>query len=77
MKKLLVLCLLLMACTPETRKDLAPTDSERADRVSYFKDHRTNLCFAATYVSSYPIGQDMILTNVPCTPEVEKLLTTK
>jgi len=31
----------------------------------YYKDMRTNLCFAGMYNSS--------ITNVPCTPEVEKI----
>lgn len=41
-------------------------------KIKYFKDTKTNLCFARidyfTAIST---------TNVPCTPEVEKLLVNK
>lgn len=36
--------------------------------VSYYKDNRTNLCFALKY-GNY--GDS--ITNVPCSPEVEKI----
>jgi hypothetical protein len=36
-------------------------------KMVYLKDTQTNLCFAAAGAHS--------LTNVPCTPEVEKLVT--
>lgn len=74
MKKLIIFCLLLFACTPETRKEFAPTPDEEANRIRYYKDNRTGLCFASSEVSEYPIGTAEVFTNVPCTPEVEKLL---
>lgn len=49
---------------------------ERNDEITalsksliYFKDANTHLCFAGMYVG-YQAGT---LTNVPCTPEVEKV----
>ena len=35
----------------------------------YIKDSRTNLCFLTYFFGN----QDGNITNVPCTPEVEKL----
>jgi hypothetical protein len=37
----------------------------------YYKDARTNLCFAGNPVG---YGNDLGLTCVPCTPDVEKLV---
>lgn len=73
MKKILF-CLLLLGCNEQTRKEIAPTDAEKARQVSYYKDPRTNLCFATSYVSEYPFGTATIFANVPCSPEVEKLI---
>ena len=77
MKKLLILCLLLLGCNEETRKQLTPTVADEANQIRYYKDPRTNLCFATSYVSEYPIGQATIFANVPCSPEVEKLILPK
>lgn len=74
MKTILLLCFGLLACNEQTRKEIAPTDSEKAAQVSYYKDPRTNLCFATSYVSEYPFGTATIFANVPCSPEVEKLI---
>jgi hypothetical protein len=58
MKKFLFLCpLVLLACDPFTKSTV--------DTLSYYKDERTNLCFAM-----FGVGSDSLLTNVPCTPEV-------
>ncbi len=45
------------------------TTNDRAGWLLYTKDARTGLCFAM-----YPSGA--YVTNVPCTPEVERLLET-
>lgn len=37
--------------------------------VMYFKDTKTGLCFAGSHLEHY----SAVLTNVPCTPEVEKV----
>ncbi len=50
------------------------TASDKAQNLHYTKDRRTDLCFAMYCVgckTSAPI------TNVPCTPEVERLLETE
>ncbi len=53
----------------------------KEQNVSYWKDNRTNLCFAYAWGGGdhiYGGNGDtgaLILTNVPCSPEVEKLLT--
>jgi hypothetical protein len=73
MKKLL-LCLLLVGCNEAQREQVAPTPSQEGQHISYIKDRRTNLCFATSYVSEYPIGTATIFANVPCTPDVEKLI---
>ncbi len=39
--------------------------------ITYFKDHRTGLCFAAM---SDAIASNYTMTCVPCTPEVERLV---
>lgn len=74
MKKILLLCLVLVACTEAQREQVAPTPSQEAQHISYRLDSRTNLCFATSYVSEYPIGTATIFANVPCTPEVIKLI---
>ena len=38
--------------------------------MHYFKDTRTNLCFAGSYLGY----ASALMTNVPCSPEVEKLI---
>lgn len=67
----------LAACegTPQQKQEQSIVESNvlKEDILSfhYFKDKRTNLCFIS--------GDDLrsnysVLTNVPCTPEVEKLI---
>lgn len=41
-----------------------------SEGIMYFKDYRVNQCYAVGTVR-------MVFTNVPCTPEVEKLLVNK
>lgn len=68
--------LLLVGCVQHSSAEElreAQTESyNRATRLSYFKDPRTNLCFAYGWGGSYQGGP--ILTNVPCTNEVNSLL---
>ena len=42
---------------------------EMSTEMHYFKDTNTGLCFAAMNLSM----QSATMTNVPCTPEVEKI----
>ncbi len=73
--KVMTISLLLVGCDEQTRKDMFPTPAEEAAQVHYYKDPRTNLCFVRSYVNEYPMGTATIFTNVPCTPEVEKLIS--
>jgi|WetSurMetagenome_2_1015567.scaffolds.fasta_scaffold1278228_2 hypothetical protein len=61
MKKFLVLCLFGMGCV---------TASEASQELHYSKDHRTKLCFASRSIN----GNNAVMTNVPCTPDVEILI---
>jgi hypothetical protein len=86
MIKKIPLCLLFLclSCAKEHKK---PNDqSPNIYQLHYFKDQRTDLCFAFSWAenndvdvvralgssSSYDSGP--ILTNVPCRMEVEALL---
>jgi hypothetical protein len=62
--KILLLSLLLVGCS----SDLNPFYSieNPPNHISYYKDQRTHLCFAY-YFDNF--------SYVPCTPEVEQLLT--
>jgi hypothetical protein len=69
MKKFLLLPLLaifLVACdnTPQTHKE------KQQHWLHYYKDTRTDLCFAGYHLG----GRDGFMTQVPCSPEVEKLV---
>lgn len=62
-KKRLVLVLSLLLC--------GCNESRISHDLGYFKDSRTGLCFAVYGV----IGMSTtLLTHVPCTPEVERLI---
>ncbi len=45
-----------------------------AGNVVYSKDDRTGLCFASVTSTTHAGYQVVSITNVPCTPEVEKLV---
>lgn len=47
------------------------TSKETLNKITYYKDERTGLCFVDN-VTYY--GYD-VFTNVPCTPEVEKVIS--
>lgn len=79
MKKLFVLMLLcLTCCCDETKEHAKIIDQQNFDmhsyieNVRYCKDIRTGLCFAGCPI--YGGAYNSVLTNVPCTPEVEKLI---
>jgi hypothetical protein len=57
----LAVVLLTLACD---------STGERIDRMKYFKDSKTDLCFAAQSLGF----NNGVMTNVPCTPEVERLI---
>lgn len=67
MKKILLICLMLSGCDFKM-------PAEQADEISYYKDHRTNLCFAENHVISSNGFKFTVFSYVPCTAEVEKLI---
>lgn len=62
--KYFILLLALAACEIET-------PSTKADSIVYVKDSRTDLCFVITHT----YGGYSQFNNVPCTPEVERLIS--
>lgn len=65
MKKLLVtLCLLLSACerTPEDKRSFQESQAQVVgDNLFYYKDDRTNMCFAVMW-----LGNATSMASVPC-----------
>ena len=64
---------LLVGCT-QTASTMTPASvSEMAQNLTYAKDPRTNLCFAAVASRHVTDVQQngFTITYVPCTPEVE------
>jgi len=72
LKAISLLLLFLLGCSEATRKEIFPTRAEGANRILYVKDTRTGLCFVSNEILTDI--NSVVLTNVPCTPEVEKLL---
>lgn len=70
MKKIFVLALLLSGCYTDRRPDES-LEHHFVRHMEYYKDDRTSLCYAV----SCPSCNSAMMTNVPCTPEVEKLLS--
>lgn len=84
MKKLLLTLILLTACYRDPPEVIAIKKQQAAAKeqsLSYWKDTRTNLCFAYAWAGGERIwggnGETggLVLTTVPCSPEVERLLT--
>jgi hypothetical protein len=66
---------LAIGCTEEARHNFAPTSTDEVNNISYYKDNRTNLCFAKNvFQNGTSMFNEYIYVNVPCTPEVEKLI---
>ena len=72
MRYLFLLCLL--GCTEQSRQEFFPPVEKRVTQITYVQDPRTNLCFVNNEVSNAEIGSSDVFTNVPCTPEVLKLV---
>lgn len=68
MRRVLLLALLLMGCENVEQEGKANI----RERIVYVRDDRTQLCFAAGWGGTGHGGP--ILTNVPCTDAVIKLL---
>jgi hypothetical protein len=70
MKKLFIL-LALSGCIGAT----GPEETHKQTQtLEYYKDMRTNLCFVRNSVTDSNGFSENIFSNVPCTPEVEKLV---
>ena len=77
MKKFLLAFLFLLGCNKTSEANKAPEPSweaRQAEHIVYVQDPRTNLCFALSTVSEYPIGTAVILTHVPCSSGVMNLI---
>jgi hypothetical protein len=70
MKKLLLLPLLMLSMTCNDPAQSETNKEKQNHWVHYYKDARTDVCFAAYNLGAY----DALLTQVPCSPEVEKLV---
>lgn len=79
MKKTLVACLIALslgACNPEAEE--VSSSSFSGNKIAYFQDVRTGLCFSMISVSRVDSGGRLSYSvshsNVPCSEKVEKLL---
>jgi hypothetical protein len=52
------------------RNEITSSAQKLSKELHYYKDSNTHLCFAAYHVGL----QSTSITNVPCTPEVEKMV---
>lgn len=75
MKKILLCLVFLLGCDKGS-VDFFPHAGDEVNKIRYFKDSRTNLCFAlSTFTGGGALPQnESVFSNVPCTPEVEKLI---
>lgn len=56
-------------------KELKEEANRDSDRMLYFKDYRTGICFSAWSSNGIIFGER--ITYVPCTEAVEKMLLNK
>lgn len=67
----LIGCVITVSITSCESMETPHTDTQKASHyIHYYKDARTGLCFAGS-AGDY---EGATLTNVSCTPEVEKLV---
>lgn len=69
MKKLIVFCLFALTSCVEPINN-----GEVSSRISYYKDSRTNLCFAIVNAGEFLSANNVSIACVPCTEEVNKLI---
>ena len=74
---LLSLVLFFTGCDSKTQKEANGEKGGMSDSMIYFKDKKTNLCFASVDSVSHAYNKVDSFIYVPCTPEVEKLLVNK
>ncbi len=64
--KYILVSIFLLSCSPEQQ---AAQQVDWMQDMQYFKDTRTNLCFASSRIKSHG---SLLFTSVPCTPELEQ-----
>ncbi len=64
----------LLCCDESTRREYFPPAQDRVQYLDYVKDNRTGLCFTFMSVTNSNGFSSDVFSNVPCTPEVERLL---
>lgn len=72
--KFIVLALLVLSCDGPIEPDWTAARRQAqkdTQNITYTKDLRTKLCFAT---AGWMEGNSATITNVPCSPEVEKLI---
>lgn len=67
MKKFILLVALSLIGCDAIKQSNQQDSKETVNSATYYKDNRTQLCYAQ-------LTMRLDFTNVPCTPEVEKLL---
>lgn len=73
--KALLLCLLIALSGCVHPQQLSKSDtSDVLNGLQYVKDVRTGLCFATLTGSNGHVGLLVSIANVPCSPDVERLI---
>ncbi len=72
--KVMIISLVLVCCSEQSRADFFPSEGQKAQNLIYVRDNRTGLCFVRSYVTNSSMGSYDIYSNVPCSPAVESLL---
>lgn len=73
--KLLILCLFIALSGCIQPQHLSKTDTRNlSNGLAYVKDGRTGLCFATITGNNGHFGLLVSITNVPCSPDVERLI---
>lgn len=79
--KVVIISFLLLGCDAIGPHGCGPSGVQETQReattLEYYKDTRTNLCFVRNVVTNSNGFSDNVFANVPCTPEVEKLINQK
>ena len=77
MRPMILLLPLLLAGCGATTAEVGSNDFD-PNKVAYFKDNRTDLCFAVvsySRIAAARVAYGMSHSVVPCSPAVERLLT--
>ncbi len=60
------LTIVMFLCIIGCQVNNVPDNGKIIESISYFKDTRTNLCFASVNSATYGGNQVVSITNVPC-----------